>query len=45
MEHIVSYEIYTLQKLLGHSSINNTVKYLRMLDDKSRTAAKVIPKI
>jgi integrase len=38
-------EIYTLQKLLGHSSINNTVKYLKMLDDKSRTAAKVIPKI
>ena len=38
-------DIYTLQQLLGHSSINNTVKYLRMLDDKSREAAKVIPKI
>jgi integrase len=38
-------DIYTLQKLLGHSSINNTVKYLKMLDGKSRDAAKVIPKI
>lgn len=36
-------DIYTLSKLLGHESIDSTMKYLRLFDDQLRDAINKHP--
>jgi integrase/recombinase XerD len=36
-------DIYTLSKLLGHESIDSTMKYLRMFDDQLKHAINKHP--
>jgi integrase/recombinase XerD len=36
-------DIYTLAKLLGHESLNSTMKYLRMFDDQLKHAINKHP--
>jgi site-specific recombinase XerD len=37
--------LFTLQKLLGHSSIASTQKYANIVDSKKRDAVNVIPNV
>lgn len=38
-------DIYTVSKLLGHSSVSTTQIYAKVVDEKKRTATNAIPKL
>jgi site-specific recombinase XerD len=38
-------DIYTVQKLLGHRTINTTMIYAKVMDKKKQEAAMLIPPI
>lgn len=43
--HGATGDIYVVSRLLGHSSLSQTVKYARVNDEKRRTAVDRLPKI